>query len=405
MECESKERLFSGSFIFICIANFLLFMGFYMLLPVLPLYLIENFKASNLQIGVVMASYTVSSLLVRPFSGFVADMFERKPVYLIAYFAFVCVFLSYPLVVSVLMFGFIRILHGLTFGSVSTAGNTLVIDIMPSSRRGEGLGYFGIANNIAMATGPMTGLFLHSYFHSFNVIFYVAAACGCIGFIFATLVESGKKNQVLSSSSEPISFDRFFLVKGAIAGLSLMMLSMPYGMITSYMPLYAKELGVTINAGLFFTIQAISLMISRVFSGKEIDKGKNLVEIKRGTVILGFAFFLFSIIGKVSLGNSLLSSVLFFIVPSFLGLGYGMIFPSYNILFVNLGPNNRRATANSSYLTSWDFGLGLGLVSGGKLADFGSYGYSFVFGDIVVFISLIIFIFLVVPHYNKYRYR
>ena len=60
---------------------------------------------------------------------------------------------------------------------------------------------------------------------------------------------------------------------------------------------------------------------------------------------------------------------LFYVIALVLGVGYGLIFPAYNTLFVNLAPNNRRATASSTYMTSWDIGVGIGLVLGGRLAD------------------------------------
>ncbi|MDL2262267.1 MFS transporter [Bacteroidales bacterium OttesenSCG-928-I21] len=140
-----------------CVGNFLLFFGFYILLPILPLYLIEMFDTPKTTVGIVLSCYTLAALFIRPFTAFFVDMFDRKPFYLLAYFLFISVFISYPLVTSVGLFLLMRVLHGLAFGAVTTSGNTLIVDILPSSRRGEGLGYFGMANNLAMAIGPMIG--------------------------------------------------------------------------------------------------------------------------------------------------------------------------------------------------------------------------------------------------------
>src|SRR5665647_1785929 len=165
-----KDKLWTQSFISACIANFLLFFAFYLLVPIFPLYLMEKFHTSKSLVGVILSSYTVAALLVRPFAGFVLDMFNRKPIYLVAFFLFVLTFVGYPLANIIGMFLFYRMLHGFTFGFVTTAGNSLIVDIMPASRRGEGLGYYGVANNLAMAVGPMTSLLMHDYY-SFDAIF------------------------------------------------------------------------------------------------------------------------------------------------------------------------------------------------------------------------------------------
>ena len=93
--------------------------------PSLPLYLIDTFHSSKSEVGLILSCYTVAALAVRPFSGFLADKFDRKPVYLLAYAFFIAIFISYPLVeVIVLIFALMRVLHGLAFGMVTTAGNT-----------------------------------------------------------------------------------------------------------------------------------------------------------------------------------------------------------------------------------------------------------------------------------------
>ena len=157
-----RPQLWTRSFVCICIANFMLFFAFYLLLPIIPLYLISEFQTSKSLVGMVLSCYTIAALMVRPYSGYILDKFKRKPIYLGAYLAFVFIFIGYAEAAFLSMFITLRILHGLAYGLVSTAGNTIVVDIMPSERRGEGLGYFGVANNIAMAIGPMTSLFLVS---------------------------------------------------------------------------------------------------------------------------------------------------------------------------------------------------------------------------------------------------
>ena len=394
-----KDKLWTQSFISACIGNFLLFFAFYLLLPVLPLYLIEKFHTTKAMAGVILSCYTLVALVIRPAAGFILDMFNRKPIYLFAYGLFTLTFVGYPLVTFVTAFFFLRILHGLTYGLVSTAGNSLIVDIMPSSRRGEGLGYFGVANNIAMAVGPMISLFMHDYY-SFDAIFYLSIGSGVLGFIVASTIQS--KKRIAKTVKQPIAFDRFFLVKGLNAGFSLLLLGIPYGMITTYVAIYGKELGIHSGMGVFFSLMAVGLMSSRMFAGKQVDKGKMNQVITIGIAICLIALFTLSGLNLLDSGYKSIIIVLFYGVAVLLGIGYGMIFPAFNTLFVNLALNNRRATASSTYLTSWDLGVGTGLIIGGYFADTaGGLPLSFLVGALLSAFSFVFFISIAGPHYLK----
>ena len=205
----AKDRLITPSYCFILAANFLLYFGFWLLIPVLPFYLSEFFQTGNSTIGIVLSCYTVAAL--RPFSVYLLDTFARKPLYLFAYFIFMMMFGGYLIAGSLTLFIIFRIIHGISFGMVTVGGNTVVIDIMPSSRRGEGLGYYGLTNNTAMSIGPMFGLFLHDAGVSFATIFCYAFGSCILGFLCASLVKTPYKPPV---KREPISLDRFILMKG-----------------------------------------------------------------------------------------------------------------------------------------------------------------------------------------------
>lgn len=398
---NTKDKLWTGSFISASIGNFLLFFAFYLLVPVFPLYLIEKYDASKSLIGVILSSYTLAALLIRPFAGFVLDMVYRKPIYLVAFFLFVLTFVGYPLANTIGLFLFFRILHGFTFGFVTTAGNSLIVDIMPSSRRGEGLGYFGVANNLAMAVGPMTGLFLHDSYN-FDVIFYTAIGTGMLGFLFASTIKS--KNMADKLNKQPLAFDRFFLFKGFKAGLCLLLMGIPYGMVVTYIALYGKEIGIHSGVGVFFSLMAVGLIGSRLFSGKMVDKGKLLEAIAFGTIFSVAAFLMLASLKFID--NEFVVRILFYFISLMLGVGYGLIFPAYNTLFVNLAPNNRRATASSTYMTSWDIGIGIGLIVGGILAD-GKGGMQFAFwaGSLAAIVSYFVFVRIAGPHFAKNKLR
>lgn len=394
-----KDKLWTQSFISACAGNFMLFFAFYLLLPILPLYLIEQFHTTKSMVGIILSCYTLVALIIRPVAGFILDIFNRKPIYLFAYALFALTFVGYPLAAFVSTFLFLRILHGVTYGLVSTAGNSLIVDIMPASRRGEGLGYFGVANNIAMALGPMISLFMHDYY-SFDSIFYMAIGSGLVGFIIASTIKSNKK--VDRPVKQPIALDRFFLLKGLNAGFSLLLLGIPYGMITTYVAIYGKELGIHSGMGIFFSLMAVGLIGSRMFAGKLVDRGKLVTVIIWGILVCILALLTLSGLHKMLIYSDSLIKVLFYSVAVVLGIGYGMLFPAFNTLFVNLAPNNRRATASSTYLTSWDLGVGTGLILGGHLADtVGGLPLSFLVSALIATFSFIFFIRIAGPHFQK----
>lgn len=397
-----KERLVTPSYCFIIAANFLLFFGFWLLTPVLPFYLQEVFNADNIAIGIVLSCYTIAALCVRPFSGYLLDTFARKPLYLLAYFIATAMFGGYLVAGTLTMFIMFRIIHGVSFGMVTVSGNTIVIDIMPSSRRGEGLGYYGLSNNIAMSVGPMTGLLLHDAGFSYTVIFCCSLISCLLGMLCAWLVKTPYKPPV---KREPISLDRFILLKGIPAGISLLLLSIPYGMTTNYIAMYAKQIGLEAPTGFFFTFMAIGMAVSRLFSGRLVDKGKITQVISAGIYLVVISFFLLSACVYIVMWNAEACTFLFFTIALLMGVGFGMMFPAYNTLFVNLAPNNQRGTATSTYLTSWDVGIGIGMLAGGYIAEISTFDKAYLFGACLTIVSTFYFNGKVVPHFRKYRLR
>ena len=397
-----KDRLVTPSYCFILAANFLLYFGFWLLIPVLPFYLSEVFSAGNSTIGIILSCYTVAALCIRPFSGYFLDSFARKPLYLMAYFIFMTMFAGYIIAGSLTLFILFRIIQGVSFGMVTVGGNTVVIDIMPSSRRGEGLGYYGLSNNIAMAVGPMSGLFLHDAGMSFTTIFCCSLGSCIAGFVCASLFQTPYKPPV---KREPISLDRFILLKGIPAGISLLLLSIPYGMTTNYVAMYAKQIGINATTGFFFTFMAIGMAISRIFSGKIVDRGKITQVISAGLYLVVFSFFLLSACVYLINWNDMLCTVVFFAVALLLGVGFGIMFPAYNTLFVNLAPNSQRGTATSTYLTSWDVGIGIGMLTGGYIAEVSTFDKAYLFGACLTIVSMLYFNGKVAPHYHKNKLR
>lgn len=413
-----KERLFTRSYILILAANFLLYFGFWILIPVLPFYLRETYNCPATILGAVLSCYTVSGLCVRPFSGYLMDKFPRKPIYIICYFACTAIFLGYIAAGVLTWFILLRALHGIAFSSVSVGGNTLCVDITPSSRRGEALGYYGLMNNTAMALGPMTGLFMHDTV-SYNMIFITGMAFSTVGLLCAMCIkartpESLKARQAamsqpcsdtITTKQRKLSLDRFFLIKGIPVSISLLMLSIPYGATTNFVAMYAREIHLDVPSGLFFTLMAAGMGASRLVAGKKVDRGYITQCIHIGLYPVVLAFFILAMCRFVAPTSINTAEVMFFSVPILLGIGFGIIFPAMNTLYINLAPNNQRATATSTYLTAWDVGIGIGIATSGIIAHYFTFYMVYLIGSVLCLLSMLFFNIKVTPHYNKNKLR
>ena len=397
-----EPKLVTRSFVCILAANFLLYFGFWLLVPVLPFYLKETFSCGEAAIGTILSCYTVSALCTRPFMGYLYDGFARKPIYIAAYFLFTAIFLGYVLAGLLAVFIMLRMLHGIAFGTVTVGGNTLVIDITPSSRRGEALGYYGLTNNIAMSIGPMTGLFLHDSHLSYGHIFSIGLLTCFLGFLCALCVKAPRKTTV---KRPPVSLDRFILLKGIPAGIALLLLSIPYGATTNYVAVYAREIGLDVPTGFFFTLMAVGMGVSRIFAGKYVDRGYITRIISYGFYVVIAAFFLLSCCSTLVGYSHAWCVFAFYLVPFMLGVGFGVMFPAYNTLYVNLAPNNQRGTATSTYLTSWDIGIGLGISTGGYIAEHFAFDSVYLFGSILCVASMVFFNLYVGPHFHRNKVR
>lgn len=396
-----RPKLFTRSYCCIMAANFLLFFGFWLLVPLLPFYLKENYGLAEGAIGAILACYTVSALMVRPFSGYLLDSFARKPLYILAYALFTSIFAGYIVAGTLTLFVILRVMHGFTFGAVTVGGNTVVVDIMPSARRGEGLGYYGLTNNTAMSIGPMVGLFLHGVL-SYEMIFGISLAACALGLALASCVKAPAKPKV---ARPPLSLDRFILLKGIPAGISLLLLSIPYGATTNFVAMYVGEMHLPVASGFYFVLMAVGMGVSRIFSGKYVDRGYVTECIHYGFFLVIIAFALLGSCESVMMWSDAVAMVCFFSAPLLQGVGFGIIFPAYNSLYINLAPNNQRATATSTYLTSWDLGIGLGMLLSGMIAEWLSFQMVYVTGALLSIGSMIYFDHVVTPHYQRYKLR
>lgn len=365
---EHKPRLWNANYIKVWVANFMIFFSFMLVMPLLPIYLSEVFGAGKHTIGVVLSGYTVMALVARMFSGYIVDTYNRKTVLLVSYGLFAMFFLGYIVGFSLLFFALVRTLHGAPFGSTTVANSTMAIDVLPAERRAEGIGFYGLSNNLATAISPTVGLSMYEMWGNYEAIFFLSFLTAAAGFIINSTIKAPKK-EVAVKTTPLVGMDRFFLRNGLSLGIMLACLSFSYGVLSTYLAIYGKEqLGMTSGTGMFFLILSLGLMVSRLTGSRTLRKGLVVRNATLGMCISVFSYLMFA--GIHNYWGYYGCAVI-------LGLGNGHMFPAVQTMFVNLAPNNRRGTANSSMLTSWDVGIGMGVVVGGVVAELFDYNAAF----------------------------
>ncbi len=379
---QDMEKLWNRNYIKVMITNFSLFFSFYLLTPLLPLYLSETFGTTKDTIGLVLSGYTLLALIMRPFSGFMVDSFPRKKVLLVCLCVYSIIFTSYLAAGSLVLFAIFRTIHGGPFGASTVANNTVAIDVLPSSRRSEGIGLYGLSNNLASAIAPTIGIFLYKYVHNFDILFCISFLVAGIGFISTSTIKMPQKEVV--PPKRTISFDRFFLVRGWMLAFNMVCFGYCWGVLSNYLAIYGKEeLGITNGTGLFFLILSSGLILSRLVGSKSLREGNYTNNAMVGIILstIGYAMF----IAWPTMVGYYLSALL-------VGLGNGHMWPAFQNMILAMAKSHERGTANSTILTSWDLGLGLGILFGGTIAEY--YGYNLTFWVTVVVhtIGLILFL-------------
>lgn len=360
----AKEKIWNKNFIIACIGNFLIACSFNLLMPTIPIYLADELGIEHSQIGIVLSSYAIALLIIRPFCGYWVDVYARKPLFLLGISLFISAFFGYYFATTVLFFVVLRFVHGLFWGLSTVSANTVAIDIIPASRRAEGIGYFGVNTNIAMAIAPFIAVNIYDSY-GFHFLINCALVMGFLAIIVVCFIKVPVREKL--DKIPTMSLDRFLLLKGLPILFNQLFISFGWGTLVAFAVLYGKETGIH-NAGVFFLFLAGGIVLSRVTSGKFVDKGHIHKVMATALLVIAMGF----------LGFAMLHSLYAFCISAFLiGIGYGTLFPALQTIYINMAPSSKRGTANSTYLTGFDLGIGMGMLLGAYIAD--NYGFSIMY--------------------------
>lgn len=392
---ENEEKLWNSNYLKVLTCNFMLFFAFYLLTPLLPIYLNAQFHADKDIIGLVLSGYVVATLLVRPFSGFIVDSFNRRKVLTLCFFVFFILFAGYIGAGTLLMFGIIRTIHGLPFGASTVANSTVAIDVLPSSRRNEGIGFYGLSNNLAMAIAPSTGIWIYSVSNNFSLLFWISFGIAMIGFLFTMWIKIPQREVV--KNKPVLSMDHFFLGKAWLMAVNIMLFGLCWGVMSNYVAIYGQEiLNITDGTGMFFMILSVGLMTARIMGRKQLKAGHITQNCTVGVILSSIGYLLFGL-------SMYLGPWSYYMSALFVGLGNGQMYPAFLNMFIQVARHDQRGTANSSILISWDLGMGLGILSGGFVAQYISYSAAFMLVACVQITGAILFITTTSNFFHKRR--
>ncbi|MDO4581452.1 MAG: MFS transporter [Bacillota bacterium] len=360
-----SERLWTRDFLAMAALNLLLSVSGNMLVPTMPFYIID-LGGNEFIVGFIAACYSAFALIMRPFSGWMLDNISRKQIFYLSVVLLMLIPIGYALIPILAMVLAMRCFHGMVWAAASTAANTNICDILPKSRFGEGIAYYGLTNSLSMALAPMFGLFLFERF-GYTVLFGGVSACALLVLLLLSRVSITELERSERTAAERLPLllrlAKLFNRDALPASITMFLSSLPGGAVSSFIALYAAAEGIG-SGGLYFTFMAIFTGVCRLFSGKTADKNGEgvLVYIGDCSFLLGLVLLIF--------GHSPLT---FYLSACFYGIGYGLTIPALQAMSVRIVPLRRRGSASSTFLCSWDVSFGLGGIIGGALVTWLGY--------------------------------
>jgi len=387
-----NERIWSRNFVFLNLSNFLMYITYYAILSALPLYLVNDLHASEMQVGLVVGAYTIASVLVRPFSGFALDRFGRRSVFLIALVVYSFLFAGYLVALSITAILMIRFAQGLTWGFTTVSGSTVAADIVPVSKRGQGIGYFALSTTLGMSVGPVIGLFICQQWN-FMVVFIAACIISLASVAVAWAIHMRKR--FIVGKRIKMQWNALFDKNSVRPSANVFITMIAYGGLLSFIALYGQELGVR-NASLYFLIFSVGIAIARLTSGREFDRHgpRMIITVCIILLIVGFPV--------LALAEN---AVLYFVSAVIIGFGNGVIFPTFQSMVNTLADSSHRGAANSTLFTAVDLGMGLGMVMAGLIAQKISLSAIFWINALVCVAGLLFFRLVVIGDYERRNNR
>lgn len=395
-----SDKILSRDFILHFTSYFLMSNAFYFLLPTLPVYAVNALDATDNQVGYILGVYAIAALIIRPFCGYVLDAYGRRSVYLWALGFFAILLGLYHFTYTFMLLILVRVFHGFAWGVITTGGSTIAADIIPETKRAEGIGYFGLAMTFSMAIAPYFGGVIMGDDNFFN-LFTISLAFGVAAFVLAFLV----KVPNIKSGNTKLNLKKMF--DGRVTRISIVMFTgaFPYAGIIAFIMVFAENAGIpSIRAGFFdldpeafFIFFAAGVAISRILVGKIMDR--------KGPSGIVFVGFVVTIAGLMLLRFTDSFAInqfwMFMICGVLVGMGNGLIMPTMQTMAINMVPVESRGAASATFFSAIDLGIGAGAIALGYIAENMGYRMMFFICGLILLFPLVFYFLFAKNHYHK----
>jgi len=372
-----KERLWTKDFITITTISFFIFLAFYVLMTALPLYLVEDLHAGADKVGLILTLFLLAGIIIRPLAGKWVNKGSQKKILIWSTVAFFIGTLLYPFATNIWTLLILRIVHGLTFGVITTVKGTISAELIPASRRAEGLSYFSLAMGLAMVFGPLIGLNLANI-NAYLLLFVICMIVSVVNIILAFFTKVPQREVKMSAKEHKFSFNDIIDKKAAKFAIPTFFLACAYSGISSFLALFAKGIHLVAAASTFFVIYAVFMLLSRPFTGRWSDRF--------GHRKIIYPCIILYIIGMFMLQQSSTAAIMI-IAGAIIGIGYGSVTPIFQSQIISSVEPQRVGIANSLFFNSMDAGMAIGSYILGIIASGLGYRNVFLVGGIFIIIG------------------
>ena len=372
-----EEKLWTPKFIGMSGSNLLLFMSQYIMVAALPIFIMETLGGGEVEAGMAMTAFQVGAVTCRPLAGKLIDAVQKQRLLLLASLAFLLIMLAFCFAHALGAIYALRLLHGCIFALATTAAAAMAALVLPPARKGEGIGYFALSTNLAMVAGPLVGLLIIGHLGNRALFLFLT------GLAALTLLAAGARRLPRAVTAPAPQRKRGFSLTDFIEPRSLApsllggLVFFAYGGILTFIPLYAKSLGLQQETSLFFVVFALIIILTRPLIGRRFDQKGPGATVYPGFAVFALGMLLFS---QVSGLAGLLAAA------ALLGCGFGALSPAFQTLAVESAPPARAGVATATYFWSLDISVGLAaLLLGGVAARL---GYAFMYGTVCTLVIL-----------------
>lgn len=380
-----QTKLWTKDFIITSGINFLLTAVFYLLVVIVGVYAKLEFHASTSAAGLVTGIFIIGTLIGRLFIGRAINSIGCKKTLLIGTLLFAITSLLYFIKINIGFLLFVRFLHGVTLGLAGTATGTIIAQILPPNRKGEGIGYYSLSSTLATAIGPFIGILLTEHV-SYEAVFGLCLALGVISFIISFLItvkEVAKKDG--KEEMKGFKLSNFIEPKAVPISFVIFIAALCYSGVLSFINFYAREINLVEAASFFFLVYSIAILFSRPFTGRLLDlKGANYV------MYPGFIIFAIGLI-VLSMAHN---SFILLLAGALIGLGYGNMQSCTQAITVKVTSVHRMGLATSTFFIFLDGGLGFGPYLLGYIVPLTTYSKLYFILALVVLFSIVVYFML-----------